>query len=145
DWVILLGIELPDQEEGMLLIFRLSCSLLKRKKQGFSFKKKNLASWLLQLDKAPVYDTDSLAEVHLNDNCYDNKIFNMFTQEEQYTDLLKPIPKPQLVPQNDNHVIFVSLSMVQSGGTVETSYVPNEETRTHQETVYRNLVDQVAQ
>nr|GEU99995.1 hypothetical protein [Tanacetum cinerariifolium] len=35
--------------------------------------------------------------------------------------------------------------MVHSGGTVETSFAPNEEIRTHQETVYRNLVDQVAQ
>nr|GEX88535.1 hypothetical protein [Tanacetum cinerariifolium] len=35
-----------------------------------------------QLDKAPVYDTDGSAEVQLNDNCYDNEIFNMFTQEE---------------------------------------------------------------
>nr|GFA82275.1 hypothetical protein [Tanacetum cinerariifolium] len=37
------------------------------------------------------------------------------------------------------------LSMVHSGGTVETSSTPNEEIRAHQETVYRNLVDQVAQ
>nr|GEZ07962.1 hypothetical protein [Tanacetum cinerariifolium] len=44
---------------------RLICSLLKRKKQGFNFKHKNLTSWLLQLDKAPVYDTDGSAE---NDN-----------------------------------------------------------------------------
>nr|GEV09382.1 retrovirus-related Pol polyprotein from transposon TNT 1-94 [Tanacetum cinerariifolium] len=98
-----------------------------------------------QLDKAPVYDTDGSAEVHLNDNCYDNEIFNMFTQEDQYTDLLEPIHGPQLVPQNDNHVIYVAPSMVHSGGTVGTSYAPNEETRAHQETVYRNLVDQVAQ
>nr|GEY33190.1 hypothetical protein [Tanacetum cinerariifolium] len=88
-----------------------------------------------QLDKAPVYDTDGSAEVQLNANCYDNEIFNMFTQEEQYTDLLEPIPEPQLVPQNDNHVTSVAPSMVQSGGTVETSYAPNEETRAHQETV----------
>nr|GEY18083.1 hypothetical protein [Tanacetum cinerariifolium] len=47
-----------------------------------------------QLDTAPVYDTDGSAEVQLNDNCYDNETFNMFTQEEQYTDLLEPIPKP---------------------------------------------------
>nr|GEU75138.1 hypothetical protein [Tanacetum cinerariifolium] len=98
-----------------------------------------------QPDKAPVYDTDGSAEVQLNDNCYDNKIFNMFTQEEQYTDLLEPISEPQLVPQNDNHVTSIALSMVQSGGTVETSSAPTEETRAHQETVYRNLVDQVAQ
>nr|GEY37184.1 ribonuclease H-like domain-containing protein [Tanacetum cinerariifolium] len=98
-----------------------------------------------QLDKAPIYDTDGSAEVQLNDNCYDNEIFNMFTQEEQYTDLLEPILKPQLVPQNDNHVTSVAPSMVQSGGTLETSFAPNEETRAHHETVYRNLVDQVAQ
>nr|GFB14317.1 hypothetical protein [Tanacetum cinerariifolium] len=95
-----------------------------------------------QLDKAPVYDTDGSTEVQLNDNCYDNKIFNMFTQEEQYTYLLEPILEPQLVPQNDNHVTSVAPSMVQSGGTVETSFSPNEETCAHQETVYRNLVDQ---
>nr|GEZ68888.1 hypothetical protein [Tanacetum cinerariifolium] len=98
-----------------------------------------------QHDKAPVYDTDSSVEVQLNDNCYDNELFNMFTQEEQYTDLLEPIPEPQLVPQNDNHVTSVTPSMVHSGGTLETSYAPNEETRAHQETVYRNLVDQVTQ
>nr|GEX33735.1 hypothetical protein [Tanacetum cinerariifolium] len=97
-----------------------------------------------QHDKAPVYDTDGSAEVQLNDNRYDNDIFNTFTQEEQYTDLLEPIPKPQLVPQNDNHITYVAPSMVQSGGTVETSFAPNEEIRAHQETVYRNLVDQVA-
>nr|GFA45332.1 hypothetical protein [Tanacetum cinerariifolium] len=98
-----------------------------------------------QLDKAPIYDIDGSAEVQLNDNCYDNEILNMFTQEEQYTDLLEPIPEPQLVLQNDNHVTSVSPSMVQSGGTVETSFAPNKETHAHQETIYRNLIDQVAQ
>nr|GEY44450.1 hypothetical protein [Tanacetum cinerariifolium] len=99
-----------------------------------------------QLDKALVYDTDGSAEVQpLNDNCYDNEIFNMFTQEEQYTNLLEPIPEPQLVPQNDNQVTSIAPSMVQSGGIVETNSAPNEETHAHQETVYHNLVDQVAQ
>nr|GEV93572.1 hypothetical protein [Tanacetum cinerariifolium] len=97
-----------------------------------------------QLDKDPVYDTDGSAEVQLNGNCYDNEIFNMFTQEKQYTDLLEPIPEPQLVLQNDNHVTSVAPSMVQSGGTVETSSAPNEETCAHQETIYRNLVNHVA-
>nr|GFD14945.1 hypothetical protein [Tanacetum cinerariifolium] len=41
-----------------------------------------------QLDNAPVYDTDNSAEVQLNDKRYDNEIFNMFTQEEQYAVLL---------------------------------------------------------
>nr|GEX61527.1 hypothetical protein [Tanacetum cinerariifolium] len=61
-----------------------------------------------QHDRAPVYDTDGSAEVHLNDNCYDNEMFNMFTREEQYTDLLEPIPEPKLVPQSDNHVTSVA-------------------------------------
>nr|GEZ50764.1 hypothetical protein [Tanacetum cinerariifolium] len=44
-----------------------------------------------QTDSAPVYDTDGSAEVH--ENCDDNEIFNMFTQEEHYTELLEPIPE----------------------------------------------------
>ncbi|GKF65072.1 retrovirus-related pol polyprotein from transposon TNT 1-94 [Tanacetum coccineum] len=36
-----------------------------------------------QSDKAPVYDSDGSAEVHHSENCYDDDIFNMFTQEEQ--------------------------------------------------------------
>nr|GEV34358.1 hypothetical protein [Tanacetum cinerariifolium] len=88
----------------------------------------------IQHDKVLVYDTDGSAEVQLNDNCYDNEIFIMFTQKEQYTDLLEPIPKPQLVPQNDNHVTYVAPSIVQSGGTLETSFAPNEETCAHQKT-----------
>ncbi|GJV26795.1 hypothetical protein Tco_1383243 [Tanacetum coccineum] len=40
-----------------------------------------------QSDKAFVYDSDGSAEVHHSKNCYDNDIFNMFTQEEQYTEL----------------------------------------------------------
>nr|GEZ67427.1 putative nuclease HARBI1 [Tanacetum cinerariifolium] len=42
-----------------------------------------------QTDSALVYDTDGSAEVH--ENCDDNEIFNMFTQEEQYTELLERI------------------------------------------------------
>nr|GEY36033.1 hypothetical protein [Tanacetum cinerariifolium] len=38
-----------------------------------------------QTDKAPVYDSDELAEVQLSDNCYNNEIFTMFNQEEQGT------------------------------------------------------------
>nr|GEZ09807.1 hypothetical protein [Tanacetum cinerariifolium] len=72
-----------------------------------------------QTDKAPVYDSDGSAEVHEYENCYDNKIFNMFTQEEQYTELLKPIPKQHQVPQNDNNVISEVTIMEQSRETVE--------------------------
>nr|GEY45782.1 hypothetical protein [Tanacetum cinerariifolium] len=42
-----------------------------------------------QTDSTPVYDSDGSAEVHENcdENCDDNEIFNMFTQDEQYTEL----------------------------------------------------------
>nr|GFA19172.1 hypothetical protein [Tanacetum cinerariifolium] len=50
-----------------------------------------------QTDKAPVYDSDGSDEVHHSINCYDNDILNMFTQEEQYTELLEPIPEPHQV------------------------------------------------
>nr|GEW39419.1 hypothetical protein [Tanacetum cinerariifolium] len=83
--------------------------IAQKEEAGIQLQAENLTSWLLLLDKAPVYDTDGLAEVQLNDNYYDNEIFNMFTQEEQYTDLLEPNPEPQLVPQNDNHVTSVAL------------------------------------
>nr|GFB63948.1 hypothetical protein [Tanacetum cinerariifolium] len=69
DWVILLRTAQPGQGEEMMLIFRFSCSLLKRKKHEFNFKLKNLISWLLQAstsgtqhDRAPVYDTDGSVE-----------------------------------------------------------------------------------
>nr|GEX26914.1 retrovirus-related Pol polyprotein from transposon TNT 1-94 [Tanacetum cinerariifolium] len=39
-----------------------------------------------QTDSAPVYDSDGSATRN-------NEIFNMFTQEEQYTELLEPIPE----------------------------------------------------
>nr|GEV73165.1 Gag-Pol polyprotein [Tanacetum cinerariifolium] len=59
-----------------------------------------------QTDKTLVYDLDGSAEVYNYDNCYDNDVFNMFTQEEQYTELLEPIHEPNQVPQNDNNVIY---------------------------------------
>nr|GFD18769.1 hypothetical protein [Tanacetum cinerariifolium] len=35
-----------------------------------------------QTDKALVYDLDGSAKVHEYDHCYNNEIFNMFTQEK---------------------------------------------------------------
>nr|GFB68125.1 hypothetical protein [Tanacetum cinerariifolium] len=73
-----------------------------------------------QTDSAPVYDTDGSAEVH--ENCDDNEIFNMFTQEEQYTELLEPIPESHQVPQNDNDVISEDTSVEQGGETVDCKF-----------------------
>ncbi|GJS32472.1 integrase, catalytic region, zinc finger, CCHC-type containing protein [Tanacetum coccineum] len=71
---------------------------------------------------------DRSAKVHLSENCYDNAIFNMFTQKKQYTELLKPIPEPHQVQQNDSNVIFAVSSVEQSGGTVEQHSATVEET-----------------
>nr|GEX16299.1 reverse transcriptase domain-containing protein [Tanacetum cinerariifolium] len=69
-----------------------------------------------QTDSAPVYDSDGSAKVHENcdENCDDNEIFNMFTQEEQYTELLEPILESHQVPQNDNDVIPEDTSVEQA-------------------------------
>ncbi|GJT20435.1 retrovirus-related pol polyprotein from transposon TNT 1-94 [Tanacetum coccineum] len=74
------------------------------------------ASTSVSTDKAPVYDSDGSAEVHNYDNCYDNEIFNMFTQEE--------------------HV-------EQDGGTVDQHLATVEETRAYFESLYNNLAIEV--
>nr|GEZ51912.1 hypothetical protein [Tanacetum cinerariifolium] len=96
-----------------------------------------------QTDKALVYDSDRSAEVHNYENCYDNEIFNMFTQEEQYTELLEPIPEPHQVLQNDNNIISMDSSVEQSGETVEQHPVNFEETRTLYDSLYKNLAIEV--
>nr|GEZ32276.1 hypothetical protein [Tanacetum cinerariifolium] len=96
-----------------------------------------------QTDKAPVYDSDGSAEVYDYENCDDNEIFNMFTQEEQYIELLKPIPEPHQVPQNDNNVISEVTSMEQSGETVKQHPVNFKETRALYDSLYQNLAIEV--
>nr|GFA62008.1 hypothetical protein [Tanacetum cinerariifolium] len=54
---------------------------------------------------------DGSARVH--ENCDDNEIFNMFTQEEQYIELLESIPESHQVPHNDNDVISEDTSVEQ--------------------------------
>nr|GFB11453.1 hypothetical protein [Tanacetum cinerariifolium] len=94
-----------------------------------------------QTDNTPVYDTDGSAEVHEN---YDNnEIFNMFTQEVHYIELLEPIPEPQQVPQNHNKVISEVTDMEQDGETVEKHSANFEETRALYESLYQNLAVEV--
>nr|GEY97011.1 hypothetical protein [Tanacetum cinerariifolium] len=92
-----------------------------------------------QTDKALVYDSDGSAEVHDYENCYDNEIFNMFTQEEQYIELLEPIPEPHQVPQNDNNII----SEDSSGETSEQHPANFEETRALYDSLYQDLAIEV--
>nr|GEU63743.1 hypothetical protein [Tanacetum cinerariifolium] len=99
--------------------------------------------FILVLDLPEGRYTDGLAEVHNYENCYDNEIFNMFTQEEHYTALLEPIPEPHQVPQNDNNVISEVSSMEQSGGTVEQHPANVKETRALYDSLYNNLAIEV--
>nr|GEW76982.1 hypothetical protein [Tanacetum cinerariifolium] len=92
-------------------------------------------------DSTPVYDSDRSAEVH--ENYDDSEIFNMFTQEEQYTKLLEPIPESHQVPQNDNDVILEDTSVNQGGETVEQHLVNFEETRALYESLCQNLAIEV--
>nr|GEY47568.1 hypothetical protein [Tanacetum cinerariifolium] len=92
-----------------------------------------------QTDGALVYDSDGSAEVH----DYENVIFNMFTQEEQYTELLEPILESHQVPQNDNNVISEVTSVEQSGETVEQHPTNVEETRALYDSLYHNLAIKV--
>nr|GFD43230.1 Gag-Pol polyprotein [Tanacetum cinerariifolium] len=61
------------------------------------------ANCILMANLQQASTSDGSAEVH--ENCDDNEIFNMFTQEGQYTELLEPIPESHQVPHNDNDVI----------------------------------------
>nr|GEY99095.1 hypothetical protein [Tanacetum cinerariifolium] len=96
-----------------------------------------------QTDKALVYDSDGSAKVHNYEVFYDNEIFNMFTQEEQYTELLRPILESHQVPHNDNNVILEVTSVEQSGGTVEQHYANVEETHALYDSLYHNLAIEV--
>ncbi|GKD19224.1 retrovirus-related pol polyprotein from transposon TNT 1-94, partial [Tanacetum coccineum] len=96
-----------------------------------------------QTDKAPVYDSDGSAEVQLHDKCYNDEIFNMFTQEEQYTELLEPIPKPHQVPQNDSNAVSEVSSVEQGRGTVEQHPTNVKETRVLYDSLYNNLATEV--
>nr|GEU79992.1 hypothetical protein [Tanacetum cinerariifolium] len=96
-----------------------------------------------QTDKALVYDSDESAEVHNYEDCYDNEIFNMFTQEDQYIELLEPIPKSHQVPQNDNNVISKVTSVEQSGKAVEQHHENVEKTHALYDSLYQNLAIEV--
>nr|GEU38335.1 RNA-directed DNA polymerase, eukaryota [Tanacetum cinerariifolium] len=92
-----------------------------------------------QTDKALVYDSDGYAKLHHYDNCYNNDIFNMFTQEKQYTELLDPIPELHQVPQNDSNAISEVSSMEQGQRTVKQHPETIKETRAYHESLFHNL------
>nr|GEY93574.1 hypothetical protein [Tanacetum cinerariifolium] len=96
-----------------------------------------------QTDQAPVYDSNGSTEVHDYDNCYNNEIFNMFTQEEQYTELLDPIPEPHQVQHNNSNFISEGFCVEQEGGIVEQHPKTVDETHAYFESLYNNLAIEV--
>ncbi|GJZ34738.1 hypothetical protein Tco_0580555 [Tanacetum coccineum] len=63
-------------------------------------------------------DLEGIEEVNANCVLMTN-LQRASTSEEQYNELLDPIPKPHQVQQNDSNVISAVSSMEQGGGTVE--------------------------
>nr|GEW17660.1 hypothetical protein [Tanacetum cinerariifolium] len=141
EWVIMLGTALSEHEEGMLLIFRLN--------QGSQCKLyidgnlQQASTSGTQTDKAPVYDSNGSAEVHEYDNYYNNEIFYMFTQDEQYTELLELIFEPHKVQQNDSNVISAISSVEQSERTVEQHPTTIKKTHALYDSLYNNLAIKV--
>nr|GEV14639.1 copia protein [Tanacetum cinerariifolium] len=65
------------------------------------------------------------------------------TSEEQYTELLEPIPELHQVPKNDNNVISEVSSVEQSGGIVEQHPAHVEEIHVLFDSLYHNLAIKV--
>nr|GEV36396.1 hypothetical protein [Tanacetum cinerariifolium] len=101
------------------------------------------------------------AKVHNYDNCYDNEIFNMFTQEEQYTELHEPILEPHQIKRlqaqlgdqkgksKDTPCVsntFDPLSQKLENKNVKLEFqVRNyEKENDHLKTTYKNLFDSIS-
>nr|GEX11585.1 hypothetical protein [Tanacetum cinerariifolium] len=67
------------------------------------------------------------------------RCYNCMGVEEQYTELLEPIPESHQVPQNDNNFISKDTSVEQGGETVEQHPANFEETHALYELLYQNL------
>nr|GEV69695.1 hypothetical protein [Tanacetum cinerariifolium] len=129
------------KEKGCCLSSDTAVDCSEERGRNLTSSRRQASSSGTQTDSTPVYDLDGSVEVHEN---YDNnEIFNMFTQEEQYTELLEPILEPQQVPQNDNNVISEVTDVEQDGETVEQHSANFEDTRALYESLYQNLAVEV--
>ncbi|GJU87693.1 integrase, catalytic region, zinc finger, CCHC-type containing protein [Tanacetum coccineum] len=90
---------------------------------------------------AAAADLDEIEEV--NAKCILMANLPASTSEEQYTELLEPIPEPHQVQQNDSNVISEISSVEQEGGTVDQHPATVEETRAYFESLYNNLALEV--
>nr|GEW98137.1 hypothetical protein [Tanacetum cinerariifolium] len=87
-------------------------------------------------------DLDEIEEVNANCILMAN-LLQASTSEEQYIELLKPIPELHQVPQNDNNVISEVTSVEQSGETVEQHLANVKETHVLYDSLYQDLAIEV--
>nr|GEZ75960.1 hypothetical protein [Tanacetum cinerariifolium] len=91
---------------------------------------------------AAAADLDKIEEVNANCILMAN-LQQASSSEEQYTELLEPIPESQQVPQNDNNVISEVTNVKQDGETVDQHSANFEETRALYESLYQKLAVEV--
>nr|GEU36256.1 hypothetical protein [Tanacetum cinerariifolium] len=89
-----------------------------------------------------VADLDEIEEVNANCILMAN-LQQASTSEEQYTELLEPIPESHQVPHNDNPIISKDSSVEQSRETVEQHPANLEETHALFDSLYQNLAIKV--
>ncbi|GJS97532.1 hypothetical protein Tco_0804500 [Tanacetum coccineum] len=134
-----LGVQKVGNQNGLIVIPGIANPNANQNRNGIVIASRAEDS----VDNAPVYESDGSTEVHHSESYYDNDIFNMFTQDGQYTKLLQPILKPYHVQQNDNNVISTVSSMGQSRGIVYQNPAASEETRALYDSLYNKLAIEV--
>nr|GFA18009.1 hypothetical protein [Tanacetum cinerariifolium] len=87
-------------------------------------------------------DLDEIEEVNVNYILMAN-LQQASSSEEQYTELLEPIPESHQVPQHDNEVISKVTGVEQGGEIVEQHPANFEETRALYDSLYQNLAVEV--
>ncbi|GKD17736.1 hypothetical protein Tco_1206894, partial [Tanacetum coccineum] len=82
-----------------------------------------------EFDLMVVVDCEEIEEVNANCILMANlhEIFNMFAQEEQYTELLEPTTDTYLMQHDDSNVILVDSIMDPSGGDSDKNPATIEE------------------
>nr|GEY26916.1 retrovirus-related Pol polyprotein from transposon TNT 1-94 [Tanacetum cinerariifolium] len=117
--------------------------IAQKEEVGIQLQAKEFDLMAAAADLEMIKEVNANSEVHYYENCYDNEIFNLFTQEEQYTELLEPFPESHQVPQNDNNVISEVTSVEQSREIVEQHPANVKETRALYDSLYQNLAIEV--
>ncbi|GJS52314.1 hypothetical protein Tco_0625676, partial [Tanacetum coccineum] len=90
-------------------------------------------------DNNHVYDTVTPYEVLNFDNYYDNRIYNMFSHEEQHSELPESSQGTYVEQHYDSNIMVETIDVDFSGGDVKQYAVNNEETNAYCETLLNNF------